>query len=124
MVLFQKTGDIIMKKMTALFLLTLSLNAFSYSTTQAVAYTLAETIYVTALTVATSEVSTNLTSAETLRKEEANKIQQHVQAYFQSGEISVFLAEKINQVSKIDSTLSIDESVDALVEASNIILSK
>ena len=113
-----------MKKLTALLFLTVSLNAFSYSTTQAVAYTLAETIYVTALTAATSEVSTNLTSAETLRKEEANKIQNHAQAYFQSGEVSAFLAEKLKMVAEIDSTLSIDESVDALVEASNLILNK
>jgi hypothetical protein len=112
-----------MKKLLVFTVLLISFNAFSYSTTQLVAYTLAETIYVTAITGATIEVSSNITSSTEQRKE-AVKIQNEVQNYYQSGELSPFLAAKLEVVAKIDASLSEEEALDALLESTLIILNK
>lgn len=70
-----------------------------------------------ATSIATSEETSNAH-----RKEEAQRIQNDVQAYSQSGFLSVYLAEKVNMVNAIDADLSQEESIDVLVLASNRIL--
>lgn len=101
----------------------LSFNAFSYSVTNTIAYTLAETIYVTALTGATSEVSSNITSSKEA-KQEALKLRNDIQFYFQSGSITPFLESKMTIAHSIDNSLSEEEIVDAILGSTEIILAK
>lgn len=116
-----------MKKALLALTLAMSFNAFSYSVTQTVAYTVAEIIYVTALTGATAEVSSEVTTnavSSKLQKQEAMKIQNHVQNYIQSGEISPYLESKLNVVYSVSSEASEEEAIDILLETSSAILAK
>ncbi len=114
-----------MKKLLILaFTTILSTNTFALDiATNSLAYTLAETIYSAAVGVATSEASSLVTSAGQ-QKAEALKIQNEAQNYYQSGIASLYLESKIQIAKNLDSSLSDEESVDLLVEASQIILSK
>lgn len=89
--------------------------------TNALAYTLAESIYVTALGVATTEATSIATSSKS-QKAEAQRIQNEAQLYLQTGKTSLFLESKIELAKSLDSTLSDDEAVDLLIEASQILL--
>lgn len=89
--------------------------------TNALAYTLAETIYTAALGVATTE-ATSLAVSSKNQKAEAQRIQNEAQLYLQSGKTSLFLESKIQLAKELDSTLSDDDAVDLLIEASRIIL--
>lgn len=89
--------------------------------TNALAYTLAQTIYTAALGVASSE-ATSLAISSKGQKAEAERIQNEAQLYLQSGRTSLFLESKIQLAKELDSTLSDDEAVDLLLEASKIIL--
>lgn len=89
--------------------------------TNALAYTLAETIYTTALGVATTEATSLAISSKT-QKLEAQRIQNEAQMYFESGKTTLFLESKIQMAKELDATLSDDEAVDLLLEASKIIL--
>ena len=91
--------------------------------TNALAYTLAQTIYTTALGVATTE-ATSLAISSKNQKAEAQRIQNEAQNYLQTGVASIFLESKIHLAKELDSSLSDDESVDLLIAASDIILSK
>jgi hypothetical protein len=112
-----------MKKliMMAVMLLT-SKGSFAFdASSQTLAYTAAEIIVTSAVTIGSSQVSTLATQA---RKMEAKKILKDVQDYNQNGSLSIFLAEKVSLVKSLDITLSVDESIDVLIEASEIILSE
>jgi len=89
--------------------------------TNALAYTLAETIYTAALGVATTE-ATSLAVSSKSQKAEAQRIQNEAQLYLQTGKTSLFLESKIQMAKELDATLSDDEAVDLLIEASKIIL--
>ncbi|MGZ3787219.1 MAG: hypothetical protein ACXVLQ_01780 [Bacteriovorax sp.] len=91
--------------------------------TNALAYTLAQTIYSTAIGVATSE-ATSLAISSGSQKAEALRIQNEAQNYFQSGKTSIYLESKIQLAKELNPRLSDDESIDLLLEASKIILSK
>lgn len=114
-----------MKKLFILaFATLLSSNSYSVETaTNALAYTLAQTIYTSALGVATTEASSLATSSKN-QKAEALRIQSEVQQFYQTGIASLYLENKINIAKGLDSTLSEEESVDLLVEASRIILAQ
>lgn len=91
--------------------------------TNALAYTLAQTIYTAALGVATTEAS-GLAISSKSQKAEALRIQNEAQNYYQTGSSSIYLESKIQLAKELDSKLSDDEAVDLLVSASEIILSK
>lgn len=112
-----------MKKM----ILALSLMAMAQSTlaieatSKTVVSSFVELAYSVAITSVTSEIS--ISSVSDAHKTEALKILAEVQAYNQTGHISIFLGEKISIVKSIDQTLSDDESVDVILAASELILS-
>lgn len=112
-----------MKKLLILALTTIiSSNTYAIDiATNSLAYTLAQTIYSAAIGVATSEVS-SLATSDTQQKEEAIRIQNEAQNYYQSGIASLYLESKIQMAKNLDSSLSEEESVDLLVEASHIVL--
>lgn len=112
-----------MKKLFILALTTIITGkSFALETgTNALAYTLAQTIYTAALGVATSEASSMATSSKTL-KADAQRIQNEAQIYLQSGKTTLFLESQIQLAKDLDSTLSDDEAVDLLLQASNLIL--
>ena len=81
-----------------------------------------EVVFSTAIIFGTSEIS--FFSLSDSKKIEAQKIQLEVQDYLQTGYINSFLGEKIARIQEIDPNLSNDESVDILIELSELILSK
>ena len=85
------------------------------STVQTVAIIVADFTEATSL-----ELSDETSNAH--RKLEAQRIQNDVQTYSQSGILSVYLAEKVKMVNAVDAALSEEEAVDVLVLASNKIL--
>ncbi len=112
-----------MKKMVlALTFLVMAQSTFALEATSKTTVSLAvEVVYSTAITSVTSEISVFSTSDA--QRKEARKILADIQDYNQSGYITLFLGEKIAIVKNIDSSLSDDESVDVLLEASEFILS-
>jgi hypothetical protein len=114
-----------MKKLLILaFASIMSSNSYSLDIgTNALAYTLAQTIYTGALTVATSEAS-SISVSKRNQKAEALRIQKEAQEYFQTGETSIYLESKIELAKELNSNLSVNESVDLLLAAANIILTE
>lgn len=112
-----------MKKLIILAMATLiSGRSFALEAgTNALAYTLAQTIYTAALGLATTEATSLATSSKN-QKAEAVRIQNEAQMYIQSGKTTLFLESKIQVAKDLDASLSDDEAVDLLIEASNIIL--
>lgn len=112
-----------MKKMVlAVTLMVMAQSTFAFeATSKTVASLAVEVVFSTAITSVTSEISV-FASSDAQKRREARKIQAEVQDYNQSGYISLFLGEKISLVKTIDNTLSDNESVDVLVEASELIL--
>jgi len=113
-----------MKKLLILVIASFLSNNNSYALeegTNALAYSLAQTIYTAALGVATTE-ATSLVISSKNQKAEALRIQNDAQSYYQSRSATLFLESKIQLARELDSSLSDDESVDLLVEASKIIL--
>ena len=109
-----------MKKLTFLVLLTLSTQTFASATVSNLfAYTLAEAIYSTAVPIA-STGATTASSQQT--QKEALQLKNDIQDYYQAGVMSPSLQSKVEIAHQIDSSLSLDESLDALVDAANIIL--
>jgi predicted metalloprotease with PDZ domain len=106
-------------------LLIVSLLSFSFSTfasevvANLFAYTLAEAMYSTAIPVGTS-AATSATSQKSLK--EALELKNDIQDYYQSGLMGPKLLNKVILVQSLDNSLSLDESLDALVEAANLIL--
>lgn len=82
----------------------------------------AEIFFTTAMTSVLSEATSF--SVSDAQKLEAKKILNEIQEYNQTGFISAFLAQKIAIVNSLESDLSVDDSIDVLIEASEIILSK
>lgn len=113
-----------MKKLIiALSIATMSQASFAFDASRDLTViAVAEIIVSTAVTVVTSEAMTISTSQR--EKLEAQKIQMEVQEYNQSGLVSPFLANKIGILKSMDSSLSTEESVDLLVEASALILNQ
>lgn len=114
-----------MKKLIVLvFASILSSNTYSLDFgTSALAYSLAQTIYAGALTVAASESGTKSTSKRE-KNAIAQRIQKEAQDYFQTGIPSIYLENKIQMAKGPDQTLSVAESVDLLINATNIILAE
>ena len=79
------------------------------SLAQTIAIVVQQTLY------ATSDITSN-------RKAVANLIQNDVQDYNQTGEASVFLADKIALVQSVDAEMSEQDSVDVLLLASELLL--
>lgn len=117
--LFLFKGEL-MKKIIILASLILSTQTFASATTSnLLAYTLAEAIYTTAIPIGT----TGALSASTKEaQKEAVQLKSDVQEYYQSGLLCASLQSKVAVAQEIDSSLSLDESLDALVDAANIIL--
>ncbi|MFA6238596.1 MAG: hypothetical protein WC635_14780 [Bacteriovorax sp.] len=114
-----------MKKIIILVLATiLSTRTFALDkVTNTLAWTLANTVFSTALLEASSE-ATSIALSSTAQKKEALRLQNEAQSYYQSGIASLYLQNKIQVAKDLDSSLSDDESVDLLVEASQIILAE
>lgn len=115
-----------MKKMLILALTTLlSANAYSLeSSTNTVAFTLAQTVYTGALGLIVSRDASRLGSSKESKKLEALQMQEDVQDYLQTGRLSIYLQSKLEIVKDLDATLSMGESIDLLIESSNIILAE
>lgn len=113
-----------MKKLFILaFATILSSNTYAVDlATNTLAYTLANSLYTTAMGVATSEATSIALSKN--QKAEALKIQNEAQNYYQTGIASLYLNSKIQIAQELNSSLSEEESVDLLVEASQIILNQ
>lgn len=91
------------------------------SSSDMVGFTFAELVVVTASTIGSTQAVTISTH---VRRMEAQKVQIDVQAYNQTGAVSLFLGEKISALRNFDSSLSIEESVDELLAASENILAE
>lgn len=91
--------------------------------TNTLAYTLAQTIYVAALGMASTE-ATSLSISGKNQKEEAMRIQNEAQNYYQNHYASIYLESKMQLARELSPKISDDEAVDLLVEASKIILGK
>lgn len=113
-----------MKKLFILaFATILSSNTYAVDlATNTLAYTLANSLYTTAMGVATSEATSIALSKN--QKAEALRIQNEAQNYYQTGIASLYLNSKIQIAQELNSSLSEEESVDLLVEASQIILNQ
>lgn len=113
-----------MKKLFILaFATILSSNTYAVDlTTNTLAYTLANSLYTTAMGVATSEATSIALSKN--QKAEALRVQNEAQNYYQTGIASLYLNSKIQIAQELNSSLSEEESVDLLVEASQIILNQ
>ncbi len=75
---------------------------------------------VAGMILASSQASTVATVEQ--RKIEAQMVQNDIQDYAQTGAISVYLASKIEIVRSVNAELSVDESIDVLVAATESIL--
>lgn len=113
-----------MKKIVlATALLTLTHTTFAFqASSKTLASTSAEILFTTAVTLVGSEATSFSTSKA--QKTEARKVLLEIQEYNQTGSLTVFIAEKIAIIQSLDKSLSIDESVDVLIEASEIILAQ
>ena len=113
-----------MKNLIVIFIAAfIAQKSFAFDTTYKTTVSLAvEVVFSTAIISGTSEIS--LYSISDAQKVEALKIQSEVQDYFQSGHINLFIGEKISSIKEINSKLSDDESIDILLAASEVILSK
>lgn len=109
-----------MKKLIIISLLALSTQTFAVQTlSNSVAYTVAEAIYSAAIPVA----STGLTTAATQEnRKKAVEIQNDIQNYYQFNQISIMLQNHIELTQMLDNNLSIDEALDVISDATNIIL--
>jgi hypothetical protein len=109
-----------MKTLTIIVLLTLSTQTFaSFSLSNSLAYTIAEVIYSVAIPVASTGASTAMSQEN---RKEAAQLKIDIQEFYQSGVMSLSLQNKIELVKEIDSSLSLNESLDALVSAADLAL--
>lgn len=113
-----------MKKLALILVLSLSTTITSASdfSQQTLADSTVQTVarVVAGMILASSNASTVATSEQ--RKIEAQMIQNDIQEYSQSGLVSVYLASKIDLVRAVNADLSIEESIDVLVVATESIL--
>lgn len=107
---------------TALLLLTLvtSTQVFSGEMPLSVAVTIDTTFLPFALTSVTGRFSSMSSSAD--YQKQAAQIMQDGNEYLQNGEISVYLNQNIIAVQEQNSDLSVDESVDVLMNKASEIL--
>lgn len=109
-----------MKKILIIALFSLSIQSMASDLmANLFAYTLAEAMYITAIPVGTSAAS-SATSQK--NQKEAIQLKNDIQDYYQNGTIGANLQNKVILVKSLDSSLSLDESLDALVDAANLIL--
>lgn len=104
-------------------LLTMTHMAFAFDATSETMASISEEIF---FTTAITSVGSQATSFSTLeaQKVEARKILNDIQVYNLTGSVTAFIADKIAIIHSLDKDLSIDESVDFLIEASQAILAK
>lgn len=93
------------------------------ASTDALAYTLAQTIYTAAVGMASTE-AISISTTHGSQKAEALRIQNEAQNYYQNGVASIYLESKIQIAQELNNSLSEEESVDLLLQASSIILAK
>lgn len=111
-----------MKKtiLTTAFLV-ISQNTFAFeATSKTMASASMEIFFSTAISAVTSEISSF--SASEARKNDARKILREVEEYNQTGSMTSFIAEKINIIHSLDNSLSVDDSIDVLIEISESVL--
>ena len=110
-----------MNKLALLVFLILSTQAFASSiTSNSVTYTIAEAIYsFVAVPVASSGATTVSSKA---KQKEAVEIKVDILEYYQSGVTSIALKNQIKIVHDIDSSLSLEEALDALMDAAGLVL--
>lgn len=111
-----------MKKIVlATALLTMAHMTFAFdATSETMASISGEIFFTTAITSVGSEASSFSTSD--VQKAEARKVLNDIQEYNQSGAMTSLVAEKIAIIHSLNKDLSVDESVDLLIEASEFIL--
>ncbi|MBP9680672.1 MAG: hypothetical protein KBD76_04665 [Bacteriovorax sp.] len=115
-----------MKKLLVLAFASIFSTSHSFAldkVTNSLAYGLAQSLYVSALGVASSQV-TSLALTSKNQKAEAERIQNEAQEYYLKEKVSLFLESRIQLAKELDSSLTEKESVDLLVEASHIILNQ
>lgn len=111
-----------MKLSFIICLIAFSINGFCYSVTNSIAWVLAEAVYTVGYTAASAELSLNVTTIKEQQKLEAKIILNDAQEFYHNGQVSAFLASKINLAQDLYPELSTNEAVDQLVESANIIL--
>lgn len=109
-----------MKKALVIALLSLSFQSMASDLlANLFAYTLAEAMYTTAIPVGTS-AATSATSQK--NQKEAIQLKNDIQDYYQTGTMGANLQNKVILAQSLDNSLSLDESLDALIDAANLIL--
>lgn len=113
-----------MKKMIlSMALLAIANSAFAFeATTKTLASATVESIFSTAMSSITLEISSFSTIEA--QKVEARKILKDIQEYNQTSAMTLFVAGKISIIQNLDQSLSIEESVDVLIEVCETILAK
>jgi len=113
-----------MKKL--MILVALLLNTHSAFAFEATAKTMASASVEIIFSTAVSSITFEISSFSTIeaQKVEARKTLREIQEYNQTGVTTTFVESKISIIQTLDNTLSLDESVDVLIEASEIILAK
>ncbi len=102
-------------------LLVISQSTFAFeATSKTMASASMEIFFSTAISAVTSEISSF--SASEAKKNDARKILREVEEYNQTGSMTTFIAAKINIIHSLDNTLSVDESIDVLIEISESVL--
>ena len=113
-----------MKKLLLLLtMIIMAQSTYAFETTvKTVSSVAVEVVFSTAIISGTSEIS--LFSISQAKNKEAQRIVLEVQDYIQTGHINLFLGQKLSIIQDLDKTLSTDEAIDVLINASELILSK
>jgi hypothetical protein len=111
------------KIVLAAALLTMAHTAFAFDATSETMASISEEIFFTTAITSVGSEATSFSTSEA-KKAEARKILNDIQEYNLTGSITALIAEKIAIVHSLDKDLSVDESVDFLIEASEAILAK
>ncbi len=103
-----------MKNIIILLALLLNFKAYSFeAATEVVASTLAETIYTTALTVASTETTVLSTTQKRLI---AQKIQNEIIEFYQTEKMGLLLNDRINFIQKTNSDINVEQAIEILLE--------
>ena len=110
-----------MKFTIAMLSLVLSANVFAYSVTDAVTGVANSLVSTTSSPFLTS---TAITMGAQMEKVQAEAVINDAQDMLQTGEVSLFLSQKIQEAQAQNLDLSVDEALDLLIESAQSILSK
>ena len=101
-----------MKFTIAMLSLVISANVFAYSVTDVLVLTSA------------SPLLSSATTSGAAQKAQADAVINDAQEMLQSGEVSIFLSQKLQETQKLNKGISEAEALDILIESDQSILSK